>query len=99
MKLRKQRRFNPLACLISLPQVISERFYYMVSCNTNVRCTLFDHLQYPVKHTCYSPEWFILSFVEPPQTVEVTVKLISSIDKMYNHSINFQRLIYDKNLY
>src|SRR5438874_495960 len=89
MKLREQRRLDPVTRLVARPKSITEGFDDVIGRHAEMRRPLLDHLQHGMQHAVYGAEGSIVAFVEAAQTIEVAEQLVGAVNEMNNHDISW----------
>src|SRR2546421_4043117 len=89
MKLREQRRLDPLTRLVARPKAITEGLDDVIGRHTEMRRPLLDHLQHGMQHAVYGAEGSIVAFVEAAQTIEVAEQLVRPVNQMNDHDISW----------
>src|SRR5205085_7208332 len=92
MKLREQRRLDPLTRLVARPKSITEGFDDVIGRHAEMRRPLLDHLQHGMQHAVYGAEGSIVAFVEAAQTIEVAEQLVRPVNQMNDHDISWSAL-------
>jgi hypothetical protein len=85
MELRHERRIDPVAGLVSTPELVTKRLDDMIGRNTQVRGALLDHLQDGAEHTGDRGVGLVLPLVESAQAIEMAEELVSAVDEMNDH--------------
>jgi len=86
MKLRPQRRLDPLAGFVTLPQVITERLDDVVGRDADMRRTPLDCLQHGIEDAKQGAERPV-GLREAAQTIKMTEQFVRSIDEMDDHRL------------
>ena len=89
MKLREQRRLDPVTCLVARPKSITEGLDDVIGRHAEMRRPLLDHLQHGMQHAVYGAEGSIVAFVEAAQTIEVAEQLVRPVNQMNDHDISW----------
>src|SRR5688572_10544125 len=84
MKLRKECALDPGPGFISGPETVAEGLDDVISCDPDVRRPVFDHLYNCTENSGDSAVGRI-SFLEPPDSVEVTKEFVCAVDQVNDH--------------
>ena len=86
MKLREQGGLDPLAGLVSRPQVVAEGFNNVIGGHPDMGASGLDQLQHRVEHAGHRAIGPVSALGEAAQAVEVPEQLVGPIEKMNDHA-------------
>src|SRR5438132_4624731 len=86
MKLRPQSRIDAEAGLVSMPQIVAERFDDVIGGHADVRRPLFDHLEYAVQHSAHAAEARVDAVRRSAGAVEMAEQLVRAVDEVDDHA-------------
>src|SRR2546430_1808781 len=87
MKLRRQWAFHSGTGFVSRPKIVAKRFDHMIGGDSDGGRAIFNHLGEGIQNAGNRAEWRI-SFMKPPQSVEVAEKFVGAVDEMNDHDFS-----------
>src|SRR5712691_1083752 len=84
MELCEQGRFDALTGLVLRPEIIAKRFDDVISRDSDVRRSVLDHLCNRMENAGHGAERGV-GFLEAPDSVEVTKKLVCAVNQVNDH--------------